>query len=579
MFISVDKKTGCVFETESLWDKERKLYYKKKKCIGKNIDGVFTPNAYYSERLAKEGAEEELRELRGQLGGSREAGRKEETGAKGKDICVAVSSRKKSGDTYALEAIAGRLNMDKALEAMFGAEKASLIMSAIEYMVISRCAAFDDFCYFDRDHDHSCGTGISSASSSRLFASIGEDSVNGFFKTLRSLAKGTGSDGVYSYFDSTAFSSYSSDIDFVEASKGKQDPELEHFALASVYTEKTTMCSYYRLYRGNIPDIKTVKDFVDVAKGMGYTFSRLVFDRGYASYENIYLIHSVLKSEVMVMLKGSFAVFDAAIRDAGDAFRSDSSCYIPCQGVFAKRVEERIKVKVGNGEETWHTHIHVYYSPEAYASEAEKLELLVQDEVTRLSKDLSDGKLSVSDAAARNFTSQAKGLISVVRTSNRSVRFEKDCKKVEEKLKKAGCFCILTTELLESDRALSVYRNRDGVERIFNVVKNDLGFTRAEVKSDETLQGKVFCVMLAGMLITYIKNHIRDNRDRLSRKMTYNKLMHELGCVYTHMVKNKKVYSEISERQKLIYQCMEIDPPAKPTLVRLKSSKKKISEE
>jgi hypothetical protein len=575
MFISVDKKTGCVFETESLWDKERKVYYKRKKCIGKSLDGVFTPNAYYSERLAKEGAEEELRELRSQLGGAR----KEEKKAKGKEMAVAVSSRKKSGDTYALEAIAEKLGVSKALEAMFGADKASLIMSAIEYMVVSRCAAFDDFCYFDRDHEHSSGEDISSASSSRLFSSIGEDSVNGFFKALRSLAKDAGGGRHYSYFDSTAFSSYSGGIDLVEASKGKQDPELDHFALAAVYAEKTSMCSYYRLYRGNIPDIKTVKDFVDVAKGMGYTFSRLVFDRGYASYENIYQIHSVLKSEVMVMLKSSFSVFGAAVRDAGDAFRSDSSCYIPSQGVFAKRVEERMNVRVGDREECWHTHVHVYYSPESYAHEAEKVELLVQDEVERLTKALSDGELSASDAAARKFTSQAKSLISVVRTSNRTVRFEKDCGKVEERLSKAGCFCILATEPMESDRALSVYRNRDGVERIFNAVKNDLGFTRADVKSDGTLQGKVFCVMLAGMIITYIKNHIRDNRDRLSRKMTYNKLMHELGCVYTHMVKSKKVYGEISDRQNLIYQCLEIDPPEKPTLVRLKSQKKKNTEE
>ena len=579
MFISVDKKTGCVFETESLWDKERKVYYKRKKCIGKNLDGVFTPNAYYAERLAKEGAEEELRELRSQLGGNRKAGREEEKKAKEKEITVAVSSRKKSGDTYALEAIAEKLGMDKALEAMFGTGKASLIMSAVEYMIVSHCAAFDDFCYFDRDHEHSCGSDISSASSSRLFASIGEDSVNGFFKTLRSLAKDAGGGGHYSYFDSTAFSSYSDGIDLVEASKGKQDPDLEHFALAAVYAEKTSMCSYYRLYRGNIPDIKTVRDFVDVAKGMGYTFSRLVFDRGYASYENIHQIHSVLKSEVMVMLKSSFAVFGAAIRDAGDAFRSDSSCYIPSQGVFAKRVEERMNVRVGDREESWHTHIHVYYSPEAYAREAEKLELLVQDETERLTKALSDGTLSASDAAARKFTSQTKSLISVVRTSNRTVRFEKDCGKVDERLSRAGCFCILTTELMESDRALSVYRNRDGVERIFNAVKNDLGFTRADVKNDGTLQGKVFCVMLAGMLITYIKNHIRDNRDRLSRKMTYNKLMHELGCVCTHMVKSRKVYGEISDRQKLIYQCLEIDSPEKLPSVRLKSSKKKDSEE
>ena len=136
----------------------------------------------------------------------------------------------------------------------------------------------------------------------------------------------------------------------------------------------------------------------------------------------------------------------------------------------------------------------------------------------------------------------------VVRTSNTTVEFVKDDEGIKEALKNAGYFGVFSTEKMEASEAILYYRGRDGIERIFNMLKNDLGFKRAFVKTDETLQGKLFCVMVAVMIVSYIRRKMREAKGNgeITRKFTYKKTVHELESVYTYKMGNKTVWSEIS---------------------------------
>ena len=146
---------------------------------------------------------------------------------------------------------------------------------------------------------------------------------------------------------------------------------------------------------------------------------------------------------------------------------------------------------------------------------------------------------------------------------------------MDEARGKLGYFMILSTEDLSASQVLDIYRAKDGVERIFNNVKNDIGFDRPAVKTDATLEGKVFIVMLAGMLSTHIRNAMRVHRKELTRKMTYNKLLKELEYMYTFTIKGKTKWCEISERQALILKCLDVPLPVEPKVVKAKIVKKR----
>lgn len=582
MFIFVDKN-NCVFERTSYRVPGEKHPRARKVCIGKReADGTFVGNRYYNERCAREIAEEKISELENKVKEFQAKDNKKYIPAeRTKEIAKeVVSSRKKAGLTYAIESIADKIGINASLKKQFGDEKANIILSLIQYMIVSKSAAMDDFTFFDADHTHTLGNTISSPTISRLFTSIKEEDITKFFKYLNTEApKEKKKRPYYSSFDSTAFGSYSEEIGLVAPSKGKQDPELEHFSLAAIYDSKTNMCGYYRLYRGNIPDIKTVKDLSDVANAMGFSFDgNIIFDRGYSSWENVYLIHKQLKCNIMMMLKSNFSVYSKSIEAAGNSFYKDASNFISQQGVFGTTVKQEVTLVVDGIQEKINCFVHVYYSPERYTNECLDIEDAIDFEIERVTNLITSKAVKVSDFKNNTVISDSlRKYIKVVRTSNRSVRLEKNSEAVNDRLKKAGYFAILTTENMNAKQALYIYRGRDNVERLFNVVKNDLGFTRAEVKNDNTLQGKMFIVMLSAMVINFFKGKLRENRQKLTRKMTYNKACLELEAIYSHKLNGKTVYCEISERQKLLLDSLGINYPTDLINVKVKRSYTKKS--
>jgi len=572
MHLVIDSR-GYVSESISFRVPGEKNPKSKRVNIGKMVNNKFVPNAYFRARSA----ENELEKVTEELNQMKQGVKQEEKETE-KVVAKSVSSKKKEGMTYAFEKIAEKEGITEALTETFGEEMTNKIVSTAEYFLVSECEPVDDFNYFHDNHTHIHNEDISSSDFSRFFASIDEEKVNTFFKNLNLKNPRAGRDeNTYHSFDSTAISSYSGNLSDVEVSKGKQDPDLKHFALAAVHSAITDRCAYYRLYRGNIPDSKTIDNFASVTKEMGYPFKKVTVDKGYCSAENIYLLHNEMKAEVLAMVPSHHNIFKNAVDKVRGKFEDNPAKYISSQEVYGTTVGSEITLSGKKKEVTFYAYLHVYFSPSRKAEETAKLHAALDDKITALNLEFKAGKISAKDAAARKFSAENKSCIKVVRTSNKTVVFVKDDEGIKEALKNAGYFCVFSTEKMEAPDAILYYRGRDGIERIFNMLKNDLGFTRALVKTDETLQGKVFCVMVAVMIVSYIRRKMREAREngKITRKLTYKKTVHELECVYTYKMGNKTVWSEISDRQSTIFKFLEIELPAKPKNIKVKKTKVK----
>lgn len=60
----------------------------------------------------------------------------------------------------------------------------------------------------------------------------------------------------------------------------------------------------------------------------------------------------------------------------------------------------------------------------------------------------------------------------------------------------SGFFMLATTEEMEPFEALTRYRNRDGIEKIFQSLKTGMDCRRFRVHSYESLQAKVFIAFI-----------------------------------------------------------------------------------
>jgi transposase len=578
MFRSIDKRNGAVMEITAYRVSGEKQPRQSKVYIGKmNEQGVFVPNKLFIERSKKEELKAEVAKLQEELDALKKGEKKQKNEVEALTAVVsAVSGKKKTGLTHALGHIATAEGFVPALVDLFGEKPASQILSLSYYVLATKNEALDDFSYFDASHVHPYGFDISSSESSAILASITAEHVNGFFKAIRDAGPTRSKEDHFCAFDGTAFSSYSNDLSEVEVSKGKQDPDLKHFAMAAVYSSHEGRCAYYRLYRGNIPDIKTIDNFVDVSKAMGFNFRRIVLDRGYCSFSNLYRLHHECRYDVIMCLKSNMGVYKDALASVRGTFEDDCTRYLCDHEVYGTTV--RHEIVLTDAKDTDHptkVFVHVYHDKMKEADQEPKLYGELEDSIADLTNRVRDKELSVEDASKRLFACKQKSLVTVRKTGNSACVFEMDCKAVDEARGRLGYFMLLGTEDLTAGRALDIYRAKDGVERVFNNAKNDIGFDRPAVKTDATLEGKVFIIMLAGMISTHIRNAMRSHREELTRKMTYHKLLKELECMYTFGIKGKTTWCEISERQALVLKCLGVPLPVDPKQVQAKLKKKR----
>jgi len=301
-----------------------------------------------------------------------------------------------------------------------------------------------------------------------------------------------------------------------------------------------------------------------------------VLDRGYCSWNNLYRLTYECNYKVIMCLKSNMRVFKEALRTVHGTFEEDCTYYLNDHNVYGKSVCQEITLTSRDKKEHKDKyHVHVYYNKKKAADQEPRVYGELEDSLTQLTRMVENKDLTVNDAAKKLFTCKRKSLITVRKTSNRSCVFEMDKDAVNETRSKLGYFMLMSTEPLTPAQALDIYRAKDGVERVFNNTKNDIGFDRPAVKTDATLEGKVFVIMLAGMLSTLIRNAMRAHRKELTRKMTYNKVLKELECMYTFMTKGKTKWCEISEKQSLLLKCLGIPLPVEQNKIQASLKKKR----
>lgn len=567
MYRTVDPRNGTVMEVESYREKGCKYPKRRQTCIGKMVDGRFMPNQHYIDREEKKELGEKVKELEKELA-FRTRENKELSKAAGD-----ASSRRKEGLTYVLNGLAEEEGILEAAGKTFG-DAAPLVLSLCYYMISSQAGAMDDFTYYARTSSHPYGDDVSPAAISNLLKSITEEKTIEFFRCL-SEGKRKGRDSFVA-FDGTTISSYSGELDMCETSQGKRDPDLRHFAIAAAYSSSSGLCSYYRLYRGNIPDMKTIEDFAAVATAYGLPVVNVVMDRGYSSYENILTVKKCFKTDAITCLKKNTQLYRKAFDALAGTFESDYRNYIPSNEVYGSSQWLDVEVAEGESASLERFWLHLYYDRARAASEEIRLHAQVSDSIEQLNAKVRDGKIALRDAKEGRFEAKCKSLIKVRTLPGRKFAFEADMEKLEEARRKLGYFVLLSTKRMDASAALGLYRAKDGVERIFNTLKNDLGFTRAEVKTDETLQGKVFIAMVAGMLVQRMKNLIREHRDVLGRALTFNKARKELELMFTFSSDaSKKRWCEISDKQAAIVEAMGLPLPVEKSKVVMKAKGKR----
>lgn len=132
------------------------------------------------------------------------------------------------------------------------------------------------------------------------------------------------------------------------------------------------------------------------------------------------------------------------------------------------------------------------------------------------------------------------------------------------RLNRMGRMILISDQIYEPDRMLDWYRNKDQLEKTFDVLKNELDERRLRVPSAENMHGKLFLNFIAALLYSALLKRMKLNG--VHKKISVTELMLLLKKWRTIEFQNgNKHFTEISKKQRLVLKTLNVQIPFDPS--------------
>ena len=522
----VNKKSGVTYayESSSYWDKEKQQSRAKRKCLGKvdPITGEIIPT------------------------------RKVETSAEVKRGRPVIESLSRSfyGATYLFDEIGEKLGITADLKKCFP-HYYKQILSIGYYLILEDTSPLSRFPKWSHTHHHPHKKVIPSQRSSELFASIREADKSHFFK----LQGKRRSEKEYLAYDTTSISSYSQCLSQVAYGVNKDHDKLPQINLALLYGQTSNLPLYYRKLAGNITDVKSVKALLVDLDYLGYSNIKLVMDRGFYSSENINALYAN-HLKFLVATKVSLNFVKKEIQEVHSSMRSwenynsNYDLYMVSKMITWDFSLAR-PYKGDTIQENRRMYLHLYFNAERKIESERKFHVLLG----KLENELLSNKLNKEHEKLYNKYFEVKS------TPKRGITVTPKNETIEAASYYHGYFVLLSNEVKDPIEALSLYRNKDVVEKAFGNLKDRLSLRRTVVSSDASLDGKLFVQFVALIYLSYVKKMMHDAG--LFKDYTLQGLLDELDIIECFEYPGQSLrVGEITKKQVELFNALQITPPS-----------------
>jgi transposase len=324
--------------------------------------------------------------------------------------------------------------------------------------------------------------------------------------------------------------------------------------LALVFGEDSRLPFYYRKLAGNIPDVKTVRSLLADFEALGFNKVKLVMDRGFYSADNINgLLKEHLKFLISIRTSLLFVrnELDKVYEDLPSFENYDEthqlySMTVPSEWDY---VQER-PYKGTPLKEKRHVYLHLYYNIDRAAEDQKNFDL----KLMMLNKELVSG----------NRKSEHEKLYDkyfvITETPPCGSKIQVNRDEVKKAKKYYGYFALMSNEKMDSISALSLYRNKDLVEKAFGNLKERLCLRRSLVSSEQSLSGKLFVEFVALIYLSFINRRMQDTG--LYKEYTMSSLLDKIDVIECFLRPNRKLtVGEVIEKQISIFNHFNILPP------------------
>jgi transposase len=353
-------------------------------------------------------------------------------------------------------------------------------------------------------------------------------------------------------FDITSFSSASKNIDWLEWGYNRDGLDLPQVNLGLVLSLHRHLPLYFKLFPGSINDVVTLKNLVAEVKAFGITKSLFILDRGFYSENNI---KELSNEEIDFILPVPFSV------NIGKGLISETN----------KDIENPANAKRFGGDIFYvlENEVHIdevkAYGYVLYSKKREGLETnsfynrLIDIECALQGKEFRN-PIDQFKRTAGNFERYFE-----CNVDGKTINLRRRVNAISQAVNRFGKTILLSATKRSWDEALSLYRERDEVEKKFDELKNELEVMPLRVQKIETLQGLLFVFFISLILRALLLRRARDAQ--LLDKSSIEEIFMELAKLRAVKVGGKWRLTEISKKQRTLFEKLKIGVPVEASLV------------
>lgn len=345
-------------------------------------------------------------------------------------------------------------------------------------------------------------------------------------------------------YDITSISSYSTKISFIEWGYNRDKEDLPQMNLGVVSDQQSGIPLYYNIFGGSIVDVSTIQNNIKYIKKLGLSEVVVILDRGFFSTRNVLeMSKSGNDINFVQALPLSLKIVKEIIRRERKKLTSASNVFSYMDEIlYGIPVKVEIGGKIFNG--------NVYYNEQLELQQKQWIlkNLLEMDEIIK-------EKRFTNEKEAESFI--AENIIPRYQRfyywNRQTGKIEKNNKKLLEYFSQLGSYIIITNvkEGIEKVQMLSYYRNKDKIEKIFDILKNEIDGYRLRAHKEVINNGRLFIKFIALILAGYINNVMC--KKKLYKYFTMREIFKELSKIkIIKLYETTPFISEISKKQKRI---------------------------
>ncbi len=455
---------------------------------------------------------------------------------------------------------AKRLGLTPLLEQVFGDELSNKILSLAFFLTRGGRDPLYSVANWSRDQVLPCGRDLSEGDVADTLRRITPSMMLSFM--LAWIKKFPRTERLS--LDLTSVSGYSRNISDVTWGYNRDKEKLPQINLLMIVSQKRKMPVWIEQLVGAISDSTTLKDLFKTLKQADDTQHHIVFDRGFASEENISLL---LKCGTKFTIGIPLGIWTTLLQEIKEAYASQQF-YSPdtvLDGVefegFPVHAITRLRNIDGH-----RVYDHFYYTDRLVGKDnAELTKLLKRVQIKLNNREPITDPIEqlVADISFETKTTPIRGY---------RVTVKKDAI-ARMRSHGTGFFAIRSNQFRSAAQAFNAYRLRDGVEKRFDDMKNQEDMKRLRVHDAHNMRARIFLQFLAQILRCDALETMRASKEKISRVKTVTDLYFLVESIRRIRVGNHRAfYKRPSKAQLEALRVFDIptDGPAWPSLQTVK---------